>query len=202
MSRALYPGSFDPFTNGHLSVLEKAVKIFDEVVICISTNPAKKRRFDECSAMYNILVMLDKKGYKDKVHVMISHDTIPARIARDLNCGYIIRGLRNDMDYNYEEGLAQFNNEYDPSIETVYFRADNAAISSTMVYSFIMNEVSVSKYLPYPSFSLILEKSRRREPSVSAYQDTELELCKQIDVVTKRIKEEMNWLSGSQESQA
>jgi pantetheine-phosphate adenylyltransferase len=146
---ALYPGSFDPFTNGHLSVLKKAANIFDSVIVVISQNPAKKRRFDDMCSQYGIIKAIEKCNLMDKVKVCETKLTIPALIAKQLNCNYIIRGLRNNMDYNYEEGLAQLNKEANKDIETIYFRADNTEISSTMVYSFIQNNIDVKNYLPY-----------------------------------------------------
>lgn len=157
--RALYPGSFDPFTNGHLSVLEKAINVFDEIIIVISQNPMKKRRFDPKICKKCIELALKDKPYKDRVGIIISNDTLPARIAHEQYCSYIIRGIRNNMDYNYEEALAQFNDEYakfeNDEIETVYFRARFSEISSTMIYTFMKNSVPVDQYLPYKSEELL-----------------------------------------------
>lgn len=157
--RALYPGSFDPFTNGHLSVLEKAINVFDEVIIVISQNPMKKRRFDPKICKKCIESALKDKPYYDRVGIIISNDTLPARIAHEQNCSYIIRGIRNNMDYNYEEALAQFNDEYakfkDDEIETIYFRAKFSEISSTMIYTFMKNGVPVDQYLPYKPKELL-----------------------------------------------
>lgn len=157
--RALYPGSFDPFTNGHLSVLEKAINVFDEVIIVISQNPMKKRRFDPKICKKCIESVLKDKPYYDRVGIIISNDTLPARIAYEQDCSYIIRGIRNNMDYNYEEALAQFNDEYakfkDDEIETIYFRAKFSEISSTMIYTFMKNGVLVDQYLPYKSKELL-----------------------------------------------
>lgn len=147
---ALYPGSFDPFTIGHLSVLEKAVKVFDNVYISFSQNPSKKRRYNVLRSVYDVIKFLETKNFYDgRVKVLETNDPIPARIAKKFGCSYIVRGLRNDMDYIYEEGLAKLNKEVDPSIETVYFRADNDAVSSTMVYSLDKAGIDVSKYVPY-----------------------------------------------------
>lgn len=147
---ALYPGSFDPFTIGHLSVLEKAVKVFDKVQIAFSQNPAKKRRYDVFRSMYCLIKYLETKNFYDgKVKVFETSDPIPARIARNHNCTHIVRGIRNNMDYNYEEGLAKFNKEVAPDIETIYFRADNDAVSSTMVYSLDKAGIGIDKYVPY-----------------------------------------------------
>lgn len=150
MNKAIYPGSFDPFTIGHLSVLEKAVKVFDELDIAFSQNPKKKRRYDVDRSIYALIKFLETKNFYDnKVKVFRSFDSIPARIAKKAGCDYIVRGLRNNMDYNYEEGLAKFNKEVCPDIETVYFRADKDEVSSTMVYSLDQADIDVSKYLPY-----------------------------------------------------
>lgn len=150
MNKALYPGSFDPFTVGHLSVLEKAVKVFDEVDIAFSQNPKKKRRYDVDRSVYALIKFLETKNFYDnKVKVFKSFDFIPARIAKKAECDYIVRGLRNNMDYDYEEGLAKFNKEVCPEIETVYFMADKDEVSSTMVYSLDQAEIDVNKYLPY-----------------------------------------------------
>jgi pantetheine-phosphate adenylyltransferase len=155
---ALYPGSFDPFTIGHLSVLEKAVKVFDKVQIAFSQNPAKKRRYDVSCSMFCLLKYLETKNFYDgKVKVFGTDDPIPARIARNHNCTHIVRGIRNNMDYNYEEGLAKFNKEVAPDIETIYFRADNDAVSSTMVYSLYKAGISIDKYLPYNPTDLRIE---------------------------------------------
>lgn len=148
--RALYPGSFDPFTIGHLSVLEKAVKLFDKVYVVISKNPQKTRRYDLSRTAYSIIKFLETKNFYDnKVAIKVTADSLPARIAKNLGCDYIIRGLRNNMDYDYEEGLAKFNKEIDPSIETIYFRADKDEVSSTMVYALDNALLPIDKYLPY-----------------------------------------------------
>lgn len=150
MNKALYPGSFDPFTIGHLSVLEKAVKVFDEVYVAFSQNPKKKRRYDVDRSIYALTKFLETKNFYDnKVKVFKSLDSIPARIAKEEGCDYIVRGLRNNMDYDYEEGLAKFNKEVCPEIETIYFRADKDEVSSTMVYSLDNAGIDVNKYLPY-----------------------------------------------------
>lgn len=155
MNRALYPGSFDPFTIGHLSVLEKSIRVFDEVIIALSQNPKKKRRYDIYHSAYCILKLLESKDfYNNKVKVFWTDDFIPARIAQSKNCNYIIRGLRNHMDYDYEEGLAKFNKVVCADIETVYFRADNDSISSTMVYSLDKAGISVGQYIPYNALLL------------------------------------------------
>ena len=153
--KALYPGSFDPFTNGHLSVLEQAVNLFDKVVICISPNPSKKRRFSEDSCIEAIKDCLKNRPYKNKVEIKSYGSSIPAEIAEAEDCDYIIRGIRNTMDYMYEEQLATFNSTYNSNIKSVYFRAENSAISSTMVYTLMKAYKPVYMYLPYDEGKLV-----------------------------------------------
>jgi pantetheine-phosphate adenylyltransferase len=150
MSKALYPGSFDMFTFGHLSVLEQAAKIFDEVIVCISQNPAKKRRFTLESSVKAIEAAITNRPTLGNIKVVISDSIIPAEIAKEYNCDFIIRGIRNTQDYLYEDQLAAFNNAFDPSIKTIYFRATDSDISSTMVRTFMkVQPVKAQMYLPY-----------------------------------------------------
>lgn len=153
MSKVLYPGSFDMFTKGHLSVLKQAVDVFDEVIICISHNPAKHRRFTIDSCLDAIRAAVKNACLpENKITVVISQSTIPAQIAKEYNCGYIARGIRNTSDYLYEDQLAAFNTAFDSNIKTIYFRAENSEVSSTMVTTLLKEcHPDACKYLPYDS---------------------------------------------------
>ena len=149
MTRALYPGSFDMFTYGHLSVLVQAEKIFDEVFICIAQNPAKKRKFTITSSIEAIKETIKNKlPNPDAIKIIYSESIIPAEIAAEHDCEFIVRGIRNTQDYLYEDQLAAFNAAFDPSI--IYFRATDSDISSTMVRTFMkVQPVKAQMYLPY-----------------------------------------------------
>lgn len=155
---AIYPGSFDMFTNGHLSVLKKACNVFDEVIICISPNPSKKRRISIENCVKGIESAISFNGLKDVARVKVCESSNPAMIAQENNAKYIVRGIRDVTDFIYEESLAKYNKIVDESIETVYFRADDSEISSSMVYGLIKDGLDniAEDYLPY-SIDIIKE---------------------------------------------
>lgn len=150
---AIYPGSFDPFTNGHLDIVKKAAALFDEVYIVIGINANKQRAFDiekMKSAIEETLIRLNLKN----VRVAIFEGLI-AEYAKTNGIKYMIRGLRNNMDYNYEENIAEVNKLINPEMEYVYFRADNVAVSSSMVKELHSYGQDVSKYLPKAVYDII-----------------------------------------------
>ncbi len=150
---AIYPGSFDPFTNGHLDIVKKAAALFDEVYIVIGINAKKQRAFDIAkmkSAIEETLIRLNLKN----VRVSIFEGLI-AEYAKTNGIKYMIRGLRNNMDYNYEENIAEVNKLINPEMEYVYFRADNVAVSSSMVKELNSYGQDVSKYLPKAVYDII-----------------------------------------------
>lgn len=109
MMNAVYAGSFDCYTNGHHDIVKKAAVLFDRLYIVIAVNSEKRRRYPA--------------------------ELMQTAIARTLenDIGYTIRGLRNRMDYDYEENIAAVNKLIAPNLETVYFRADNNGISSSLI---------------------------------------------------------------------
>ena len=146
MGIGFYAGSFDPFTIGHLEVLKKACKIFDEVIIGIGINPDKKRRFSEekmKEAIENVLIKENLSNVKAIIYNGLTTD-----VAKKYNSDYLIRGIRNNADYNFEENLASINEEIS-GIDTIYIRAGAFGnISSSLVYELLKNGKDVSKYLP------------------------------------------------------
>ena len=141
---AIYPGLFDPFTNGHLDIVMKGSKLFDEVHIIINDN--KNRVYDPKSMKFAIEETLAANNISNcKV---IVYDGLVAEYTNENNVGYMIRGLRNNMDYNYEENIAEANKLINPNLEYVYFRAENVAVSSSMVKELMRQGKDVSKFLP------------------------------------------------------
>ena len=146
MEIAFYAGSFDPFTNGHLHVVQKTAKVFDKVVIGIGDNPDKKRRFDK-ELMKNTIEKILKNRKLNNVTV-ICYDNITVDTAKENNATFLVRGVRNGMDYEYEENMASINEEV-AGIDTIYIRAGKLGnISSSMVMELFENGKDVSKYLP------------------------------------------------------
>ena len=146
--KAIYAGSFDMFTNGHMSVLDQAVDLFDKVYVVIASNSSKQRRFDAGFMKEKITEAIAAKGYSDKVEVLASGRLV-VRIAEELGCTYLIRGLRNATDYAYEENMALINTALNENIRTIYLRAIDASISSSMVYELYTHGEDISAYLPY-----------------------------------------------------
>lgn len=155
MKIAFYPGSFDPFTNGHLHVVKTASKLFDKVIIGIGINIQKERRFSNSIMKSAIEKTLEDENISN-VEVVV-YDKLSVDVARELNCNYLVRGLRNDMDYQYEENLAQINEEIS-GLDTIYIRSGLLGfISSSMVVELLQNNKDVSKYLP-TSINLAIRK--------------------------------------------
>ncbi len=153
VKRAIYPGSFDPFTNGHLDIVKKATELFDEVYIVIGTNPQKRRSFN-CdgmkAAIENTLAACGITNCK-----VFVYDGLIAKFAKENDIKYMIRGLRNNLDYNYEENIAEVNKLINPEMEYIYFRADNIAVSSSMVRELNYYGQNVSEYVPKPVLDYI-----------------------------------------------
>lgn len=143
---AIYPGSFDPFTNGHLDIVKKAAMLFDHVYIVIGVNSEKRRTFD-AKAMQAAIEKTLQQLQLDNCSVCI-HEGLVAEFARVNEIGYMIRGLRNNMDYNYEENIAMVNKLINPQLESIFFRAENAALSSSMVKELRSYNLDISEYVP------------------------------------------------------
>lgn len=146
MSKAVYPGSFDPFSNGHLDIVKRASKIFDEVHILVSINLKKIPTFtiDERIEMIKKVV-----GNIPNVKVY-SSDELVVHYARRNGINVIIRGLRNYQDYESEFSLSQYNRDIDPTIETVLFMpvAKNQFITSSAIKELITFDVDITPYVP------------------------------------------------------
>ena len=146
MNIGFYCGSFDPFTNGHLHVVKEASKLFDLVYVGIGINVNKKRWYER-DVMEKAIKQCLKDENLNNVKV-ITYEGLSVECAKKLNANYLIRGIRNGMDYQYEENLAQINEELS-GIDTIYLRAgDFGFVSSSFVRDLINNKMDISKYAP------------------------------------------------------
>ena len=131
MRIAVYPGSFDPITNGHLDIIERASKIFDKVVVGVLNNKNKKPKFTSEER-----VMLIKKGTKHLPNVeTASFDGLLVDFAREHSASVIIKGLRTVNDFEYEFQMALLNKTLDNDCETMFMMTNSkySYISSSMV---------------------------------------------------------------------
>ena len=146
MKRAIYPGSFDPITNGHLDILNRAAQVFDEIIVLVAVNPNKKFNFSPEDR-----VAMIQEATKDMKNVKVDfYDGLTVKYAKAHNAKHLIRGLRAVTDFEYEFQLASANEYVDESIDMVFFMAhgDKTFISSSGVMELVRNGVDVSKLVP------------------------------------------------------
>lgn len=136
MKTAIYPGTFDPITYGHIDVIKKSLNIFDRVIVATTDNINKNYHFsiDERLSIINNSLFKDLKLNKKKIKVL-SFDILTIDLCRKFNAGTIIRGLRAVSDFEYEFQLAGMNKKLNTKIETMFLMSDieNQIISSKFV---------------------------------------------------------------------
>lgn len=146
MKIGFYAGSFAPFTNGHLHVVKTASKLLDKVIIGIGINSKKNSRYDN-NLMKIAIEKILKREKIDNVSVIV-YNNLSADAAMEQNANVLIRGIRNTMDYEYEEKMALINEELS-GLDTIYIRAGEFGnVSSSLVIELMENGKDVSKYLP------------------------------------------------------
>ncbi|MBK1971984.1 pantetheine-phosphate adenylyltransferase [Campylobacter sp. TTU-622] len=142
----LYPGTFDPITNGHLDVIKRALKIFDKVIVAIAKSEHKKPHFT-LEQRQNLAYIATKNLKNIEI---VSFDTLLVDLAKKLDVNIIIRGLRAVSDFEYELQMGYANNSLCKDLETVYLMPNlkNAFISSSIVRSIITHNGDVSTLVP------------------------------------------------------
>ena len=146
MNIGFYAGSFSPFTNGHLHVVKEASKLFDKVVIGIGINSRKTPRYDN-ELMKGAIDLVLKRENLENVSVII-YNNLSADAALEQGATALIRGIRNTMDYEYEEKMALINEEIS-GLDTIYIRAGEFGnVSSSLVMELLEYGKDVSKFLP------------------------------------------------------
>ena len=146
MKRAIYPGSFDPITNGHLDILKRATEVFDEIIVLVAVNPNKHFSFSPEER-----VAMIEEATKEYKNVKVDfYDGLTVKYAKEHNAKHLIRGLRAVTDFEYEFQLASANEYVDESIDMVFFmaRGDKKFISSSGVMELVNNGVDVSRLVP------------------------------------------------------
>lgn len=143
---AVFPGSFDPITIGHESVVKRALPIFDEIIIAIGNNSQKKYMFELQQRKKWIETTF--KGI-EKIRVDI-YDSLTVNYCESVGARFILRGLRNNQDFEYERSIAQMNHELNDEIETVFLFTEPkySAISSSIVRDIYRNGGEISQFLP------------------------------------------------------
>ncbi|QTN39879.1 pantetheine-phosphate adenylyltransferase [Cryomorphaceae bacterium] len=147
MSRiAVFPGSFDPITNGHVDIVQRAVGLFDKIIIAVGQNAQKKYMFTREQRVTYI-----KNAFEgvDEIEVM-DFEGLTVDFCRSVGARYLLRGLRNPADFEFEKAIAQANRMMDHQLETVFLLTDPefAAISSSIVRDVYRNGGDVSMFVP------------------------------------------------------
>jgi pantetheine-phosphate adenylyltransferase len=144
--RAIFPGSFDPFTAGHEALVQRSLKLFDELIIAVGNNSEKRFMFD-----INTRVEIIKSVFKSNPKVsVISYSGLTVDLCRSLNIYFLIRGLRTSSDFEFERAIGQINKQLEPKIETVFMliAPEHSAISSSVVRDILKNKGDASLFLP------------------------------------------------------
>jgi len=144
---AIFPGSFDPFTKGHEDIVLRSLNLFDQVVIGIGINTAKSRYFP-----LEVMIPKMEELFKNQPKVKImSYEGLTADFAKNINARYLIRGLRNTTDFEYENGIGQANKYLWNELETIFLITSPhlAYISSSIIREIHKHKGKIRDFLPY-----------------------------------------------------
>ena len=161
MKTAVYPGTFDPITYGHIDVIKKSLNIFDKLIIATSDNNDKDYYFsvDQRIDIINNSLFKDLKFSKNKIKV-ISFDNLTIELCKKYNASAIIRGLRAVSDFEYEFQLAGMNKKLNSKIETMFLMSDveNQIISSKFVKEISKLEGKINKFVTKSTVKVLKNK--------------------------------------------
>ena len=160
MKIAVYPGSFDPISNGHIDIIHRAANIFDKVYVLCSINPNKKYTFTNEERVYML-----KEATKNIPNVIVEEsDKLVLQFAKEKNADVIIRGMRNINDYQNEITLFQFNRSIDSSIDTfvLFPSTDNLFLSSSSIKELVKFGSDITPYVPSSLVNYIQVRIKER----------------------------------------
>ncbi len=160
MVKAIYAGSFDPITNGHLWMIEQGSSIFDNLVVAIGNNPEKKTTF---SVQERISMISDSTRRLDNISFHNFEGKYLVDYAASIGAKFILRGVRNGSDYEYERGMRYINSDLNPAINTIFMMPprEMAEVSSSLVKGLIGSEgweMSIRRYIPRSVYTRFLIK--------------------------------------------
>ena len=158
---AIYPGTFDPITYGHIDVIKKALKLFDQIVVAVSETSAKDHLFtsEERIDIVNKSLFLDLKLNKKKINV-VSFNSLTTDLCKKYKSNVILRGLRAVSDFEYEFQLAGMNRKLNNNIETIFLMSDveNQIISSRFVKEIVKLKGDIKKFTTKSTIKSLKDK--------------------------------------------
>lgn len=143
---AVFPGSFDPITVGHVDIVKRAIPLFDKIIIAVGVNTQKKYLYDLETRLQWL-----KESFGDEPSIEIdSYEGLTINYCKRKNARYILRGIRSAADFEYEKTIAHLNNAMDENLETILIlsKPELGSISSTIVREIIKGNGDVSKFVP------------------------------------------------------
>lgn len=148
MKTAIFPGSFDPFTKGHYDIVVRSLDLFDKVIIAIGHNNQKNKRYFELDWM--VEKINSSFANDDRVEVMV-YDELTADLAKKVDAEFLVRGLRNTTDFEYENSISQINRYLNAGLETVFLitSPELSPISSSIIREVHKYGGDVNPFLPY-----------------------------------------------------
>ena len=158
---AIVPGSFDPITLGHVDIVKRALEKYESVVLAIMINPKKNYMFT-----MNQRERIAKAALSEFSNVrVVTSDGMLWKLAEELGADAIVKGYRNNVDYEYEMKMAEFNSRHNPKARTVLLKADQSltTLSSTLLREKIAKSESIDAYLPKPAADKIIDILKKRE---------------------------------------
>ena len=143
---AIFPGSFSPFTVGHQSIVDRALPLFDKIIISIGINSEKNQYF---SIEERLQWIKDVYGNNPKIEIKF-YEGLTVDFCKKENANYILRGLRDSHDFKFEKGIAQMNKDLNKEVETIFIITppEISHISSSIIRDIIQNGGDVSKFIP------------------------------------------------------
>ena len=153
MRIAVYPGSFDPITNGHLDVVQRAARVFDRVVVAVLGNPRKTPLLDADRRVAVIRSAIDEDPSLAAIVDVRTFDGLTVTFCHEVGAGFLVRGLRAIADFESELQLAHNNAQLAPDVDTVFFMTslEHSYVSSSLVKEIALFGGDVSAMLPAPA---------------------------------------------------
>ena len=155
-NKAIYPGTFDPLTNGHINIIQRAAELFDTVIVAVAKSAGKSPLFDSQERLD-----MTKNAFASRPTIeVVFFDGLLVDLAKKQGAQIIVRGIRSIADFEYESQMAGMNRQMMPELETVFLKTDAewADVSSTLVRDIARYGGNINKFVPAEIEKIILNK--------------------------------------------